>query len=161
MTQPLEAFVQFEKSIRKMVEKKAKGVRKSAKKARKNKKRELPTEEAREQIDEIFSLLEKHVDTAVSREFGEATTRVDLVLDDDVLLEQVPPRLLVALRKPVKRIRKASRALVKLHGDEFQELASRASRLQEAIDAALERANATPVDERQASKALVDYLRGT
>ena len=160
MSQPLEAFVQFEKSIRKMVKKKAKGLRKSAKKARKKKKRKLPAEDAREQLDEVFSLLDKHVDTAFSREFGEASVRVDLVLDGDVLLEQVPPRLLVSLRKPVKRVRKAARELVKLHGDEFEALAGRANRLEEALLAALDEANATAVDQRQASTALVNYLRG-
>jgi hypothetical protein len=160
MAQPLEAFVQFEKSVRKMAKKKLKRLRKRAKKARKKKRLKLSEADAREQLRDAFSLFDKHINTAVSREFGESDVRVDLVVEGELLLEQVPPRVLVTLRKQAKYVRKAAKELVKLHGDEFKPLASRASRLEEAITETLREANERPVEERPVSDAVVSYLRG-
>ncbi|MFP4599702.1 MAG: hypothetical protein ACLFVJ_15700 [Persicimonas sp.] len=161
MTQRLEDLVQFEKSIGKTVKKQLKGLRKSAKKARKKSDRELTKEEARGKLDEVMPLLARHADTAAARASGDADTRVDLVVDGEILVEDVPVQALVVVRKQVKRLRKLGDELALLHGeDDFVKMGDRARRLQAALDAAIREANATQVAEREISPAIIEYLRG-
>lgn len=161
MTQSLDDFIHFEKSIYKTTKRQIKSLRKTAKKARKtSEEEELSADQAREQLDEIYTLFAEHINTAAGREVAEARVLVDLVVGDRVLLEQVPPRLLVTLRRQVKRFRKAADQLVVLHGEEFRGLAERALLLQEAIERAVAKANQAPVDQVEVAQAVVGYLRG-
>ena len=160
MKQTLEALVHFQKSIYKTTKSKLKGLRKQAKKARKKKKRTLHVDDARQQLEHVLSLFGKHIDTVAAREKGESFATADLVVDGTVLMEDVSPRLLVSLRKPAKYVRKATEELVKLHGGEFESIAGRASRLEEAIELAIHEANQTEVDECDVSEAAVGFLRG-
>ncbi|QDG50519.1 hypothetical protein FIV42_07165 [Persicimonas caeni] len=160
MSQPLEALVYFQKSVYKLAKKQLKSLGKDAKKARKKEDCELADAEARAQLDETLDLVARQLDVAASREAAEATARASVVVDGEVLLEDVPPRVLVTLRKQLGRLSKTAGELAKLHADsDYESLATRAQTLEQAVVGALQEANQTPAPERHVSQKVLAYLK--
>ena len=161
MNQPLEALVQFEKSVYKLAKKRLKSLKKGAKKARKKDDRELSIDEARSELHETLDLLSQHADTSARRELAEANARADVVVDGQVLLEDVPARVLATVGKQLRRLEKTTQELMRLHPDaDFERLSARASTLSLAVQTALQEANQTTAPERKIGEALVGYLSG-
>ena len=160
MSHRLFELVEFEKSVRGVIKDRLKSLRKTAKKARKG-AGDASAEELRAELDGLFELVAAYVDTAAAREVGERAARTDLEVDGEVILTDVSPRLLLQVKKPLKRLRKAARELDRLDPHpEVSAIASRADRLRSAIDRAVERANGVHVEEHQVAQAVLDYLRG-
>lgn len=159
MSRQLFELVQFEQNIRKHVKDNLKTLKKRAKKSRKN-KNDLTGDEARQQLTAALDLLGTYIDTAATKEAAELEARTDLKIDGDVLLENVPVRLLVLLRSPVNRIRKAAREVSRLQPDaEVSALHARAERLRDSIDRTIDRANGLEVEDQRVSQAILEYLR--
>lgn len=159
MNQPLEALVQFEKSVYKLAKTKLKTLKKDAKKARKKDDRELSLDDARSELRETLDLLAQHADTSASRELAEANARADIVVDGQVLVEDVPARVLATVGKQLRRLEKTTHELMRLHPDaDFERLSARASSLNLAVQTALQEANQTTADERKIGEALIGYL---
>lgn len=175
MTQTLEDAVQFSKSVGKLVKKELKSLYKDAKEERKyherSKKEAEETEEeetmglsvddAKRRLEEVLPLFARHVDTAATRDFAEAEMRTSVAVEGETLLEDVPVRLLLPLRKKLKRLYKAADVLADTYEDpEFVELLTRAGKLREAVEQALKSANETEVEAREVSATLLGYLSG-
>lgn len=152
MPQPLNRILEREKSAYRSVKSDLKSLRKRA-------DHELDAEEVYREFRELQGEIGEAIDWLATREFGDADTRTDVVVDGETVLEQVPVRFLVVLEKHLKRMRKVVWEVDDLADDEqIDRFSNRLEKLFLEVRTARQEANLTRVEERNVSDQIFNYL---
>lgn len=153
MSKQLARVLEREKSAYKSAKYDLKSLTKRAK------KEHLDPEAVYGELQELRDELGEAIDLLATREFGDANTRTDVVVDDETVLEQVPVRFLVVLEKHLKRLRKVIWKTENVADNEkVDRFSDRVEKLFLAVRTARQEANLTRVEEATVSEQVFDYL---
>ena len=153
MSKPLARVLEREKSAYKSAKYDLKSLKKRAK------KEHLEPGAVYNELQGLRTQLGEAIDLLATREWGDARTRTDVVVDDETILEQVPVRFLVVLEKHLKRLRKVLWKTDNLADDErVDRFSDRVENLFLAVRTARQEANLTRVDEVNVSDQVFNYL---
>ncbi len=153
MSQPLNRVLEREKSAYKNAKYDLKSLKKRAKKDR------LDPESVYDELRDLRDEIGEAIDLLATREWGDARTRGDVVVDGEAILEDVPVRFLVVLEKHLKRIRKVlSKTRDVRDNEKVDRFANRVEKLFMAVRTARQETNLTRVDEVDVSGQIFGYL---
>lgn len=153
MSKRLTRILEQEKSAYKNAKRQLKSLKKRAKKS------EVTADEALDELKSARTTLAEAIDLVATREFGDSTTRADIVVDGDPVLQDVPVRFLVVLEKHIKRLRKAVWEVPDLsQHPELDAIAARADKLYHAVRMARQEANLKHIDEVEVADSILDYV---
>lgn len=153
MSHPLNRVLELEKSAYKDAKYSLKSLKKEVK------KEHLEPDEVYEELDGLRDELGEAIDLVATKEWGDARTRTDVVVDGETVLEEVPVRFLVVLEKHLKRIRKVLNETDDVRDDErVDRFSDRVEKLYMSVRTARQEANLTRVDEVDISEQVFDYL---
>ena len=153
MSHPLNRVLELEKSAYKDAKYSLKSLKKEVK------KEHLEPDEVYEELDGLRDELGEAIDLLATKEWGDARTRTDVVVDGETVLEELPVRFLVVLEKHLKRIRKVLNKTDDVRDNEkVDRFSDRVEKLYMSVRTARQEANLTRVDEVDISEQVFDYL---
>lgn len=152
MPEPLNRIFEREKGAYKSAKSDLKSLRDRA-------DHELEAEEVYSEFEKLRDDVGEAIDLLATREFGDAETRTDVVVDGETVLEEVPVRFLVVLEKHLKRMREVVWEVDDpADDDRFDRFSNRLEKLFLEVRTARQEANLSRVEERPVSDRIFDYL---
>lgn len=153
MSTRLNRVLEREKSAYNSAKYDLKGLKKEAKND------QLSPEQVIDELRELRGTLADAINLLAAREWGDAEARIDLVVDGETLVENVPVRFLVVLEKHVKRMREVMwKTTDRDTPDEIEDIADRIEELFLAVRHARQEANLQHVEDREVADPILDYI---
>ena len=155
----LNQVLSREKDLKHSLKTQTKNLKKALKRSSKGNS-EVNEEEFRSQADKILDTLADYFRQGAIRTWADANKRVDVVVEGDVVVSDVPVQYLILAEKQLKYLRDAFRYLpMSAESDRLDEISGRVERLHNAVRFARQEANASNIDDEPPfGEALIDYL---
>ena len=122
-------------------------------------KSEVDDEQFDAHAEELLDTLAEYFQIGALRTWADANKRVDVVVEGDVVVSDVPVQYLILAEKQLKYLRDAFRYLPMSADDRLDTISGRIERLHNAVRFARQEANAATIeDEPSFGDALINYI---